>query len=219
MIFSLTLPPVTAFRPGAEAHVELPEGRVLHRIHPAAYAAAAFNPTGLGQARFSPLRDGQGDVIATIYAAESFECALAETILRSPDHPEVPGSLRVESPARWRDYCHSTVRLTRALRLLDLSTQGQRRIGVEHAALTAGPTRSYPETRAWAEMLHRSFPGIDGLHYHSHQYGPDAAMLLFGDRAGDALVAAGLSRAVGDPDCHRAIYALGQSLGITYIDL
>jgi hypothetical protein len=48
-----------------------------------------FNPSSLGNARFSPLVSASGDVIPTIYAGTTLDCAMMETIFH--DVPFVGG--------------------------------------------------------------------------------------------------------------------------------
>ncbi|WP_108258080.1 RES family NAD+ phosphorylase [Mangrovicoccus ximenensis] len=222
MRFDITVPHPSRLRAAKAAFVTIPAGTVLHRIHPARFGAAAFNDTERGNARFSPIRDPAGRIIPTIYAAESFDCAAAEIILRSPDVPEtdpVTGQppLTIVFPSDYAGHAHSTVAVAEPLLLVDLTVAGQRALGVEHNALIAGPTASYPAVRAWAEAIHSALPQAQGLFYHSHQLGPAGALVLFGDRA--AALRPGDTRAVADPPCHREIVALADRLGIDYIDI
>lgn len=50
-------------------------GKAFERIHAERFGATAFNP-GYGQARFSPLRLGDGRTIPTLYAGENTAVAL-----------------------------------------------------------------------------------------------------------------------------------------------
>lgn len=69
--FELDIPDPTRLRVGKEAYVTLKAGTEVHRVHPSIYGPCEFNPTSLGNARFSPIRDRKGNVIPTIYAAEA----------------------------------------------------------------------------------------------------------------------------------------------------
>ncbi len=86
MRFDLTIPDPSTMRVGKEAYVVLDKGTELHRIHPAVYKAEQFNPTNAGDARFSPIHDTSGAIIPTIYAAQTFDCATCEIILRCEPH-------------------------------------------------------------------------------------------------------------------------------------
>ena len=61
---------------GAERHltlVTLPAGTLMHRVHLGLFQAVQFNPTGRGNARFSPIANAEGAIIPTLYAGTSFE--------------------------------------------------------------------------------------------------------------------------------------------------
>lgn len=223
MRFDLTIPAVTAMRAGKEAYVEIAEGTELHRIHPAVFKADEFNPTSFGNARFSPIHDATGNIIPTIYAAQSFACAACEIILRCPDtSPIDPATgiptLQIVSPSDFSAYAHSTIRTRQSLKLIDLTTAGQRRIGVNHNALLAGPRSTYPATRAWAEALHAACPLAQGIYYSSVQYGPEFAILLFGDRTEGNIFDPTGTRTVADPDCQSDIVVVARQLSIEYQD-
>lgn len=224
MRFDLTIPDPSTMRVGKEAYVTLDAGTELHRLHPAVYKAEQFNPTAAGDARFSPIRDAEGAIIPTIYAAQTFACAACEIVLRCPDTPPVDPktglpSFQIVFPADFRAYSHSIVRTTAPLRLVDLTTAGQRKIGVNHNVLLAGPRSTYPTTRAWAERIHAACPAAQGLYYSSVQFGPDFAILLFGDRVGENALEPVSTRAVADAPCHADIRAIAESLSIEYEDV
>lgn len=222
--FSIEIPPPSVFRPSRVSYRPLPAGTDLHRIHPDRFGPAQFNDSALGNARFSPIRRPDGTVIPTIYAAGTFACAVGETVLRCPDLEPIdpltgrPVLIAVR-PHKWRRSAHSLIRTARDLRLVDLTTQGQRRLGIGRNALLAGPTVTYPATRAWAETIHAGCPDAQGLYYTSHQFGPDFAVVLFGDRAVLPFEATTHQRPLSGADCDREIRALADSLNILYEDL
>lgn len=223
MRFGLAIPAATALKAGKEAYVDISEGTELHRVHPVVYGADQFNPTSAGDARFSPIYDAAGKIIPTIYAAETFACAACEIILRCPDTPPIDPAtglptLQIVSPSDYSGYAHSIIRTKAGLRLVDLRTTGQRRIGVNHNALLAGPRSTYPATRAWAEAIHAACPQAQGMYYSSVQYGPDFAVLLFGDRTGSDIFDSSGTRFVTDAGCHSDIAAVARQLSIEYQD-
>lgn len=222
--FSIEIPGPARFKASRAFYFDLPMGKDLHRIHSGRFGSIEFNATDLGDARFSPIRTPDGAIIPTLYAAETFECAVSETILRCPDlepiDPETGARVSIAiRPHKWRASVHSTLQANRDLHLVDLTAQGQRRLGIDRNALLAGPTATYPTTRAWAEAIHRDCPDAHGLYYTSHQFGPKFAIMLFGDRVPDALRETSPRRSVADPDCDREIRALAQSFGFAYEDL
>lgn len=220
MDIKITLPGPDAMRVGHEAYVSLPSGILLHRIHPLAYGSSQFNPSPDGDARFSPIRDKAGAIIPTIYAAESFECAVCEIILRCPDMPaDTKGALRDVPPSKYKNHAHSTLTLMRDLELVDLTNKGQRSIGVEHNAILVGSSASYPITRAWAERIHAECPDAQGIYYTSYQWGPEFAILIFGDRVDPDIFEDGAIRPVAESTCHDEIVNLGKELDLEYIDI
>jgi hypothetical protein len=220
MRFAMEIPAATLLRIGQERFFTLPAGTEVHRIHPHKYGAAQFNDTDLGNARFSPIRDSLGTIVPTIYAGQSFECAVSEIILRCPDAPPPSiSTFTIVHPSDFVDYVHSKLRTSVDLKLVDLTVAGQRSLGVNGNALLAGPRSTYPVTRAWAAAIHAQIPTAQGLYYNSYQFGAEYAVLLFGDRMrSDALIPEP-SRAVTDTDCHREIVALAKSLWIEYSDV
>ncbi|HEY0121316.1 MAG TPA: RES family NAD+ phosphorylase [Rhizobium sp.] len=111
------------------------------------------------------------------------------------------------------------VRTTAELNLVDLTTAGQRKIGVSHNALLAGPRSIYPSTRAWAERIHTTRPKVQGIYYSSAQFGPDFAIVLFGDRVAAGILDPVSTRSVADAGCHADIRSLANSLSIDYEDV
>ena len=224
MPISVAIPDPSNMRVGKQAYVVLRHGTDLHRIHPSIYAPDQFNDTDKGDARFSPLREIGGAIVPTIYGAETFDCAVCEIILRCPDVPTVDPrtgvpTFQIVFPSDFIQYSHSIVRTTADLKLLDLTIAGQRKIGINHNALLAGPRSTYPETRAWAGRIHANCPDVAGLYYSSYQLGPSFAVVLFGDRVPPGALAAGPTRLVRDAPCHDDISALAKSLWIEYRDV
>jgi hypothetical protein len=223
MRVSLKIPNPATIKVGKEDYHLLKAGTELHRVHLDAFGSTEFNGTDKGNARFSPIRDTGGSIIPTIYAAQSFECATCEIILRCPDTP-APTRTKIASPeivypSDYQLHAPSQVRTKHDLKLVSITITGQRKIGVNSNALLAGPRSSYPITRGWAEKIHAACSTAHGLYYTSYQYGPEFAVLLFGDRVpADILV--GLSkRDIADPVCHDEIQKLAASLSIYYQDV
>jgi hypothetical protein len=224
MRFELAIPDPATIRLGRQSYVTLKGGTELHRLHPEAYKAAQFNGTDKGNACFSPIRDASGQVIPTIYGGQSFACVACEIILRCPDVPPTDPktglpTLQIVYPSDFASYRHSVIRTTIDLKLVDLTIAGQRRLGVNQNALLAGPKSTYPVTRAWAERIHAGCPDAQGLYYSSFQYGPDFAIVLFGDRLPAGALKRVRSRPVSGGPCHGEIVALAQSLSIEYVDI
>lgn len=223
MRVSIKIPQPSTMKVGKEQYRRIAAGTELHRIHLDRFGSADFNGTVNGNARFSPIRDAAGVIIPTIYAAETFECAVCEIILRCPDTPPrnrtIAASPEIVYPTDYRFHAHSRVRTRHDLNLVALTALGQRMIGVNGNALLAGPRSSYGVTRGWAERIHASCRGAQGLFYTSYQYGPEYALLLFGDRVPDDILEPLAKRDVAEPTCHAAIEQLAASLSINYVNL
>ncbi|WP_157217990.1 RES family NAD+ phosphorylase [Flavisphingomonas formosensis] len=223
MRVSIKIPRPATMKVGKEGYHLLKAGTELHRIHPEAFGSTQFNDTDKGNARFSPIRNKAGAIIPTIYVAQSFECATCEIILRCPDTPPRNRTKvappEIVYPNDYRSYAHSHIRTTGVLNLVDITIAGQRKIGVNANALLVGPKSSYQLTRSWAEKIHTECPTAHGLYYGSYQYGPEFALVLFGDRVPDDILEAVSKRAVVDPACHDEIQKLASALSIDYEDV
>jgi hypothetical protein len=152
---------------------------IMYRVHEAVRAVDSFNPSTLGNARFSPIRDSSGVVIPTLYAATTPQGALMETIFH--DVPYKPGFKRV-SVSRLVDNVSSTLVFRSNFQLIDLGKIGLRRLGVHPHDLIDTTKAHYPETRKWAELFYTEYPAAQGLLWPSRQDDRARAVLLFGNR-------------------------------------
>ncbi len=162
-----------------------PVGRPIHIVHDTAFAPESFNP-GVDAAgrlrkstRFAPIRSLEGQVVPYLYGGSTLNCAIFETVFH-----DVP----IDSPDKFVDLAdfaergHGELTPKRELKLVDLTSEGLHRLKVPKEELIASPSRDYPHTAAWAQVLHRQFPDIDGLLWMSRQRDRDHALMLFGDR-------------------------------------
>ena len=167
-----------------------PAGTLLHVVHDTAYPPESFNP-GVDVAgvprwptRFAPIRDAARQVVPYLYAGSTLECAIFETVFHNVPIDAQDKFIDLDDSAH---RCHGTLRPTRDLTLVDLSTDGLHRLRVPKAELIGSGAIDYPATAAWAQALHQQLPQIDGLVWMSRQRDRDRAVVLFGDRvrAGD----------------------------------
>jgi hypothetical protein len=156
-------------------------GEIMHRVHDAVYPVDSFNPSPLGNARFSPIRDSAGNVIPTLYAATTPQGALMETVFH--DVPYKRGFKRV-SVGRVEGKLSSTLVFLSDFELIDLGKIGLRRLGVHPHDLIDTTKAHYPETRKWAESLYAAYPQAQGLIWPSRQDDRARAVVLFGTRVG-----------------------------------
>jgi len=150
------------------------------RVHPGSYCATEFNPSNSGDARFSPVRRPDGTIIPVLYGASTLAGAMMETIFH--DVPTPPGGYILDiERLREQNLVVSRVRPKRRLQVVDLSTKGLKRLGLNRTDLIDTPVTAYPQTRHWAEWLH-SATLATGLLWTSRQDDAARAIALFGDR-------------------------------------
>ena len=140
--------------------IAIPSGTRVFRIHRLGHGAVFFSPPvdpATGERQPPTYRfDSASGAFGVLYAAEQFEGAFVETILRNPQLTFVSQK-------------HVTLRgvtelaCSRELRLVDMHGRGLSRIGTTNAVST-GP---YAPCRAWSDYLysHRARP--DGIAYAS----------------------------------------------------
>jgi len=166
-------PPPDPFDPFVE---DLPAGAELFRVFASARGrtATTFNPGAGAPGRFSFFGD---PVVPVLYAAQSVEAAVCETLLH-----DVPVSTAVQQLGRhaYRDKVAAKLRTRRPLRLAAFLGTGLRRLGVEAAQLTDTSPVRYGQTVAWAQAAHGA--GLDGVVWMSKRCNSDRAYVLFGDR-------------------------------------
>lgn len=170
--------------------VTLSRKKVLHRVHSEDYEGGEFNPGLKGNARFSPIRTTKGDPIPTLYAADTFEAALMESVFH--DVPHAPGFKQFDK-RKLAGQEHSTVQTTQDLKLADLSSKPLRKLGVTRKQLIDTEKDQYAKTREWAEAIYAQAPDIQGLYWTSRQDDSARAVMLFGDR-----IPKGVLQQVGD---------------------
>ena len=150
------------------------------------YGPLAFNSSGLGNARFSPLLvPDTDDVIPTLYAVDTLAGAVAEVLLHDIPEPSA-GYIHDWGRDRMSDLCMSTIALPK-LRLANLTSTGLRAAALTQADLFAPLSSRYPAARLHALNIWRDIPAAQGLCWMSVGDNRSMALMLFGDRvaAGD----------------------------------
>lgn len=163
----------------------LSRGSTLHRVHRSSCSADAFNPGRGAPTRFAPIVTATGTAtgsVPTLYAAQSAEAAVCETILH--DVPLTGGSLAL---GEYAAYIEASLELQRDLRLAKLMGDGLRRLSVTPQQLTATNGDVYDRTVLWAKAAHTA--GFDGIAWMSARDNTAAAYVLFGDRVAQTDVA------------------------------
>ena len=154
-------------------------GEPIYRVHDAVFAAAGFNDSGRGDARFSPIRALAGKVIPTLYGGATRSCALMETVFHDVPAPTSNYILDLDD---LDGAVMSCLAPRRDLRLLALTAKGLKRLGLAKSAVIETPCTAYANTRALAQTWHRNLEDIDGLLWISRQDDEARACVLFGDR-------------------------------------
>ena len=189
----------------------------LYRVHDAMYKGNGFNPSRKGNARFSPIRDSGKQIIPTLYAGTTLDCALMETIFH--DVPFI-ASFKPLSIKLMAGKVHTVFTPNIDLKLIDLSTIALRRLGVDRARLIDTTKWHYPETRKWAERFYDQYGDVQGLRWTSRQDDSAQAVMLFGTRANSRdLVVTGPSTplVVGDLAA-AAVIDLAIRIGVTLVE-
>ena len=112
-----------------------------------------------------------GDQRGVLYGARDLTTCVAEVF---------QGSRLVDRVGA--DRCLAGFRLTRPVRLLDLTGDWPTRAGASQA-LASGPR---PRAQAWARAIYEAYPSIDGIWYPSSMHRGHPAVVLF-ERAQQAL--------------------------------
>jgi len=162
------------------------EAATWHRVHafdPATgkFGPTAFNDSGRGNARFSPLLDpATGAVIPTMYVAGHVRGAIAEVLLHDIPEPSTGFNYDWERD-RTGNLCMSTIGLP-GLKLANLTSTGLRAAGMSDAGLFQFAASTYPTTRALALAIWEQLPDVQGICWMSVRDNQSKALMLFGDR-------------------------------------
>jgi len=162
--------------------VTLPPQEVLHRVHLQTYHAAQFNPGHTGDARFSPIQNAQGQAIPTLYAANTFQAALMESVFHDVPHGS---GFKLFDRRKLHGQVHSQLSIRTDLILADLTSKPLRKLGITRKQLIDTEKDQYPNTRLWAQAIHAQHPDVQGLYWTSRQDDSARAVVLFGDRIVD----------------------------------
>lgn len=156
----------------------LRKGRRIHRVYDERFAADSFNPCLGNPTRFAPI-SSHGKCVASMYAAETFECAAFETIFH--DVP-VKAKIRMVPLSNIVGRAYAELRLKRALKLGALFVPDLKSLGLKRSQLIDATAKWYVQTARWAEAIHEQYKDLEGLVWTSRQCDPDTAYLFFGDR-------------------------------------
>lgn len=187
------------------------KGNVLVRCHNRDLGATEFNP-GYGSGRFHPLADEAGNPVPTLYAADTLEGALSETVFHSVP---VRGTGKRIGRHLLEPMVVSTVVCNRDLALAQLFGFGLRRLGISRLELIETEADQYQRTIAWARALHGCNQRLDGLVWVSRQNDGTRSVMLFGDRVQSTdLESVGRSVPLKDGPGYRSVLQAAEQAGI-----
>lgn len=152
---------------------------LLWRVYSRQYGASGFNRNLLGNARFSPLEVG-GVIAPVLYAASTLEVALMETVWHDAPTPSQGFHLVLKEATEPRRV--GCFKPTGALRLVDLSAVGLRRLGLARCDVIDGDPVDFSVTRQLGAWLYENKPDAQGICWISRQNDEGRAVVLFEPR-------------------------------------
>lgn len=154
----------------------VPAGTTMWRVYNSAYSETGFNP-GKGDSRFSPLKDVNNQIIPSLYAGESIDVALMESVFHDVPHT----GDKEFSTSKFNNQMISELTLKQDLVMAKLHGPALRGLGITEAELIHCDASEYQHTRAWGEKVHASAPNAQGMKWASKQAG-GMTYVFFGDR-------------------------------------
>lgn len=161
---------------------KLAAGTILYRIHLKTFPADSFNPVPshrfFGGGRFDSTSD---DKYSYLYAGDSLEVAVAETLLR--DYPfGASDRKRVLPRGKYKGRRISAIQVINDLNVVTL-THGTGLASVRQSPLlvNCGPD-FYAQTRHWGHWIRSHSPTAQGYVWHSRFEPSKLSFVLFGDR-------------------------------------
>jgi len=158
-----------------------PGGTDLWRVHKLDRRPAELNP-GVDSGRFHPFPGAAGKPVATLYAADTWQGAVAETLFR--DVP-LQGDPRTKRLAELELRAMSLLRLRREVKLVELRGTGLRRLRLQRRELIETEADQYSRSVRWAAALYQAAPEAGGLVWTSRLHDSSAAVVFFGDRVAE----------------------------------
>ena len=140
--------------------VILPAGALVHRIHARNYGADRFNPCQGAPTRFAPVHDAEGNCVPSLYAADTLEAAIYETIFH-----DIPVTARRKTVPKTlvQSRAHGRLQVRRDLQLASLRGPNLRRWRISRNSLITTSPSLYRDTARWAQAIHHQLPDVDGL--------------------------------------------------------
>jgi hypothetical protein len=173
--------------------ITLPAGTVLFRVHQKVFDADSFSPVPshryYGGGRFDATDD---DPYPYLYAGESVDVAVAETLLR--DLPADDTGVRQLPRTRTVGRRISAVEIIADVDLVTLSSGTDLGAVAQDTWLTTCDPRDYAQSRHWAHWIRSRTKTAAGYVWLSRREPGRQAYVLFGDRMAPKTV-----RTIADP--------------------
>jgi len=160
-----------------------PQDQPMYRVYSTRYSPSSFNdriPNHGVEGRFHFFAFN-GVQVSVMYAAESTEAAVFETIFHDLPHARPTTFLR--APAI-NERAVAMLLPRRDLVLVELMGAGLQRLGLRPDELTSTPPSDYPQTVKWAAALFAHPSMADGMVWMSRQYNTARSLVLWGPRVG-----------------------------------
>ena len=188
-----------------------------YRVHGAALDGTSFNPSSRSNARFSTLTRSDGTVVPVVYAADTVEGALMETVFHEAPTPSTGAHLRCSEIAD-KNFVLSEIRTTTSLQVVDLTSTGLRRVGLIRPQVVDTDATAYPTTQALARHLYSACPTACGIQWMSRQLDRSRVIMFFADRVlPGSITLVAPSRSVLDSDVEERILDLVEALGMRFL--
>jgi len=172
---------------GTPVLAPIPGGTVLYRVHRKDFGAADFNSRlchrYYGGGRFDATAD---DEYGFLYAGESIEVAIAETLLRDVIFD---GTGKCIIPyEKYRGRRVSAIRTTGDLKVVSMLDRKALSSISQSTWLTTCPPSEYAQSRHWGHWIRSRTPGAAGYVWHSRQEPGGKAFVFFEDRHGEPMI-------------------------------
>lgn len=141
-----------------------------------ANSAITFNPGFGSNSRFAFFPSGNGQKVPVLYAAQTENSAVAESLLHY-----IPASGGLLYPRDYQTKALGHFTVNRKLTVAGFRGLGLRQLGITAKQLTDTPAVDYHRTVRWAGAAHKT--GFDGVIWTSSKCNNLYAIMLFGDRA------------------------------------
>lgn len=197
----------------AQEFCEIAAGACIFRCHHLGISGDAFSTRRRPVGRFTPLISSEGEIVPTLYAAENFDAAVYETVLRQERSPEA-----IVQHSVVNSFGVSQISVCRELLMVELYTPELRRWSIDESKLFFPRKSNLSACRALAAGIWRDNPRANGIVWCSRQDSASDAYLIFGDRCrdGDLLVQQVYSRE-SDIEYSRRMVKVAKRAGIKIV--